>query len=246
MDRISQLPNSIMHQILFRLPAQDAVRMSFLSTTWKSLWNSLPVSEFNFCMESEDGLDQKRKRSEEESVTSVDESLRVLHEHEDQKRIVHFRLTGTLHKKEQASDIDRWIKLVIKHYFQVLELHINILFNYIDKLIPRYSFPPASSDLGSLVVLRLSSCDISKEALMQEGMRLSCLKELSLSLVDLNGLTNELLSRNLKDLQLCGFSKLKNVDLDTTTRVHSYKIEASNLQTLRLLLSYMEMLPVGP
>ncbi|CAL8131647.1 unnamed protein product [Prunus armeniaca] len=175
-------------------------------------------------MESEDGLDQKRKRSEKDS----------------------FRLTGTLHKKEQASDIDRWIKLVIKHYVQVLELHINILFNYIDELIPRYSFPPASSDLGSLVVLRLSSCDISKEALMQEGMRLSCLKELSLSLVDLNGLTNELLSRNLKDLQLCGFSKLKNVDLDTTTRVHSYKIEASNLQTLRLLLSYMEMLPIGP
>lgn len=67
-----------------------------------------------------------------------------------------------------------------------------------------------------------------------------------MSLVDLNGLTNELLSRcpsienlkfraciNIKDVQLCGFSKLKNVDLDTTTRVHSYKIEASNLQTLR-------------
>ncbi|CAB4272453.1 unnamed protein product [Prunus armeniaca] len=138
MDRISQLPNSIMHQILFRLPAQDAVRMSFLSTTWKSLWNSLPVSEFNFCMESEDGLDQKRKRSEEESVTSVDESLRVLHEHEDQKRT----------KPKRSSAL--WI------------------------------------------------------------------------------------------------SKLKNVDLDTTTRVHSYKIEASNLQTLRLLLSYMEMLPIGP
>lgn len=131
MDRISQLPKSIMDQILFRLPAQDAVRMSFLSTTWKSLWNSLPVSEFNCYMESEDGLDRKsrkRKRSEEESVTSVDESLRVLHEHEDQKRIVHFRLTRRLHKKEQASDIDRWIKLVIKHYVQVLELHINILY----------------------------------------------------------------------------------------------------------------------
>ncbi|PQM37361.1 putative FBD-associated F-box protein [Prunus yedoensis var. nudiflora] len=252
MDRISQLPESIMQQILFRLPAQDAVRMSFLSTTWKSLWNSLPVSEFNFYMESEDGLHLKRKRSEEESVTSVDESLRVLHQHEDQKRIINFRLRGTLHKKEQASDIDRWIKLVIKHYVQVLELDINKLFNSIDKLIPRYSFPPASSDLGSLVVLRLNSyCDISKEALKQEGMRFSCLKELSLSNVDLNGLTNELLSRcpsienlnfklckNLKDLRLCGFSKLKNVYL-ATIRAHSYKIEASNLQTLR----YYNFLP---
>ncbi|ONI15673.1 hypothetical protein PRUPE_3G054600 [Prunus persica] len=203
-------------------------------------------SEFNFCMKSEDGLDRKRKS--EESVTSVDDQKRIV-----QKRIVHLRLTGTLNKKEQASDIDRWIKLVIKHYVQVLELHINILFNYIDKLSPRYSFPPASSDLGSLVVLRLSSCDISKEALKQEGMRFSCLKELSLSLVDLNGLTNELLSRcpsienlkfracrNLKDLQLCGFSKLKNVDLDTTTRVHSYKIEASNLQTLPINCSNLK------
>ncbi|PQP92359.1 putative FBD-associated F-box protein [Prunus yedoensis var. nudiflora] len=245
MDRISQLPESIMQQILFRLPAQDAVRMSFLSTTWKSLWNSLPVSEFNFYMESEDGLDRKRKRSEEESVTSEDESLRVLHQHEDQKRIVHFRLRGTLHKKEQASEIDRWIKLLIKHYVQVLELYMS------NKLIPGYSFPPASSDLGSLVVLRLSSCDISKEALKQEGMRFSCLKQLSLSYADLNGLTNELLSRcpsienltlylceNLKDLQLCGFSKLKNVYL-VTIRVYSYKIEASNLQTLR----YYNFLP---
>ncbi|XP_021829656.1 probable disease resistance protein At5g63020 [Prunus avium] len=193
-------------------------------------------------MVDEDGQGRKRKRSAEESVTSVDESLRVLHEHEDQKRIVRFTLlAGKLHKKKQISDIDRWIKLVIRHYVEVLEL----MFKCSNKLIPRYSFPPASSDLGSLVVLRLHYCDISKEALKQEGMRFSCLKELSLLESDLHGLTNELLSRcpsietlkfnfckNLKDLQLCGFSKLKTVEL-LFTRVYRYKIEASSLQTLR-------------
>ncbi|KAL6144599.1 hypothetical protein ACLB2K_055290 [Fragaria x ananassa] len=86
MDRISQLPELVMEQILFRyLPASDAIRMSFASRTWQRLWQTIPVTEnFDFDMTRDDQEDQPM----EEFVTSVDDSFRVLHEHEVRKYII--------------------------------------------------------------------------------------------------------------------------------------------------------------
>ncbi|PPS09564.1 hypothetical protein GOBAR_AA11074 [Gossypium barbadense] len=48
-DRISELPDDVLMGILSFLPPEEAVlKTSFLSHRWKQLWESLPVSGFNF------------------------------------------------------------------------------------------------------------------------------------------------------------------------------------------------------
>ncbi|ONI15674.1 hypothetical protein PRUPE_3G054700 [Prunus persica] len=197
LNRISDLPDSIKQKILCRLPAyEDAVRMSFVSKTWQTLWSSLPAYHFDFNSDTgqpisyyyQAGRYPKRKRS---AATALDESLLMLREYDDdQKKVInYFRLRGRVPLQSQAWNVDRWIKLVTKHF--VKELHLR--FSYVAG-VPRYRFPPASFDVGSLVVLSLSHC-VLDQALVQEGRRFCCLNELSFSYVDLNGLVTDLLSR---------------------------------------------------
>lgn len=47
-DRISKLPDAILHHILSKIDFEQAVQTSILSRRWKNLWSSLPDLDFNF------------------------------------------------------------------------------------------------------------------------------------------------------------------------------------------------------
>jgi hypothetical protein len=56
-DRISQLPEHIIHHILSLLSTPEVVRLSVLSKTWHRVFNSFPISEFSsssFLVENSD------------------------------------------------------------------------------------------------------------------------------------------------------------------------------------------------
>lgn len=233
-----------MEQILFGcLPASDSVRMSFVSRTWQSLWNSLPVSSnFKFDMSHMTTPACRihgKENSIEEFVTWVDNSLRILHEHKVGKHIIpSFYLSGTFSDEVQSSHVDRWMKLVTKNYVKTLVFD--------NDGIPWYKFPPAAFDAGSLVELSLEKCILKKD-LIQEDTRFCCLKVLELNNVDLNGLViGDLLSRcpslenlglsgckNIEYLELVDFPKLRKVDLGLLeSEAYEYKIESASLQAL--------------
>ena len=46
MDKISNLPDFILHRILSFLPREDAVRTCVLSKRWGSVWDCFPIFEF--------------------------------------------------------------------------------------------------------------------------------------------------------------------------------------------------------
>ncbi|CAD6249880.1 unnamed protein product [Miscanthus lutarioriparius] len=45
-DRISDLPEGVLHHILSLLPAQDAVRTCVLAQSWRNHWRSAPAVRF--------------------------------------------------------------------------------------------------------------------------------------------------------------------------------------------------------
>ena len=45
-DRISDLPDAVLHQILFLLPIKCVAQMSILSKRWKFLWSTFPDLDF--------------------------------------------------------------------------------------------------------------------------------------------------------------------------------------------------------
>lgn len=46
MDRISNLPDFILHEILSFLPRKDAAITCVLSKRWNFIWDSFPIFEF--------------------------------------------------------------------------------------------------------------------------------------------------------------------------------------------------------
>ncbi|KAK7255545.1 hypothetical protein RIF29_28958 [Crotalaria pallida] len=67
MDWISHLPQSILHDILSRLPEEDAARTSLLSKAWHDTWSTFPLLVFNesrFEMaEVPDGADMQLRKA---------------------------------------------------------------------------------------------------------------------------------------------------------------------------------------
>ncbi|XP_075665365.1 putative F-box/FBD/LRR-repeat protein At5g56810 [Castanea sativa] len=113
LDRISQLPEHIIHHILFLMPHKDAARTTVLSKSWKQVWNSLPRYDFKFCDGTYyDNSPAHFEKKIEKFVRSVDEDLLPLHEHRTTIQIVQqFRLRMTLCHHKYASCIDNWIEL---------------------------------------------------------------------------------------------------------------------------------------
>nr|XP_004305258.2 PREDICTED: uncharacterized protein LOC101307613 [Fragaria vesca subsp. vesca] len=163
-------------------------------------------------------------------------------EHEGQKRIVHFSLGEPVAEKMTHSDVDGWMKMVTQYY--VTELKLYMPHNYMN-----YNFPPASFDVGSLVVLSLKDC-ILDPALIQKDTIFCRLESLSLWYVNLNGLAGELFSRcplleslylthceNILHVELCDVPNLKNIvvveQIHNDARVpQTFNIQAPNLESL--------------
>ncbi|KAL6140810.1 hypothetical protein ACLB2K_059103 [Fragaria x ananassa] len=145
------------------------------------------------------------------------------------------------------SDVDGWMKMVTQYYVTELKLYkLYIPHNYMN-----YNFPPASFDVGSLVVLSLKDFNLDP-ALIQNDTIFCRLKSLSLWYVNLNGLVGELFSRcplleslyltlceNILHVELCDVPNLKNIVVVEHEQIHNdarvpqtFKIQAPNLEYL--------------
>ncbi|KAK2644659.1 hypothetical protein Ddye_019854 [Dipteronia dyeriana] len=115
-DRISELPDCIIHHIMSYLSQEKVAQMSVLSRRWNYLQISLPILVFNRWRK-----ETCRERSEE-FIRYVDAS--ILRFCELEVPLQKFRLCMTLYEVEGATSLlDKWIELgVAREYLKKLLL----------------------------------------------------------------------------------------------------------------------------
>ncbi|KAL7149582.1 hypothetical protein ABFS83_05G050900 [Erythranthe nasuta] len=123
MDRISELPEDILHRILYFLSQEDAVRTSVLSKSWRYIWRTRPNLDF-----SDNTKYYKGGKKKQEFLSVVNTTLQG---YCDQRLCVdEFRLrisSGDYSDHEFVSLLDKWIPLLTATTMGVKEFQLSIL-----------------------------------------------------------------------------------------------------------------------
>ncbi|KAJ4730908.1 F-box family protein [Rhynchospora pubera] len=180
-DRISELDNSVLTQILSYQTTKEAARSQALSKRWKNVWVSVPVLDFDFAdYWSEDMLDIQ------EHATFIDSSYEC---HENFVRIVDDALASRqgqqvdrfrLVWKYQVKNFDhlghpvrRWILLILEKRPRVLSI-------YVQPSVCQVNVPDQAFTCPSLEELKLHVDNRYPEVLRPAAVNLPNLKVLNL------------------------------------------------------------------
>ncbi|OVA07777.1 F-box domain [Macleaya cordata] len=145
-DKISELPDALLHHILSFLPTKSAVRTSILSKRWKYLWTSIPVLDFRKWRSGSSYVrkDERRLLETKKFSNFVDRMLSL----PDIAINIHkFYLNCDKRDFFDASQVTTWISTVVTR--KVEELILFIDFQHSSLL------PPCFFTCESLTMLEL-------------------------------------------------------------------------------------------
>ncbi|PON54597.1 F-box domain containing protein [Trema orientale] len=165
MDRISELPDHLIHHILSFIPTIDVVRMSILSRRWRQVWYSVP--DLHFC--DYDHIDRFHFHSQPKKAfyKFVDNCLKY---RERSARYIADSFITKL-RIEYYGDkpaLDNWSTLTIWRNIKELDIFTEPQ----DFFVVYYCLPEAVLNARSLTVLKLDyltfdgSCSISLPSLI--------------------------------------------------------------------------------
>ncbi|PIN05721.1 hypothetical protein CDL12_21750 [Handroanthus impetiginosus] len=247
-DRLSMLPEPILHHILSYLPTKDATKTSVLSKTFNSAWKSSPVLDFNqysFQKYSrKNAKTQRRSSTVQDFCNYVDRTI----SNRDlvQTGISKFQVVVNFNSRNITSyhkNLDRWLNYAMDNNVQELILAHHLSSRAKDHQWGRYvlpespfrakslenldlfgcQFPPNNGNIGlvSLKKLKLSRVYIDQETLQNILSTCCHLEELEINLCE-----------GFEAIKVSGLS-LKKVDLYLARdRVQNVVISAPNLEFL--------------
>ena len=241
MDRISELPEVVVQQILSFLPTKQVVQSTLLSTTWKHVWSTFPILRF-------DDTYLKLWSSESNKKRKHDFVENTLRSHRRKRlRINSFTLNVPCWVEDKSmSCVDSWIGFVVE--CDVQELILEFRWSYYKNDYHRFRLPHTLLVAKSLTVLTLCRCNL--EATCGYGdTNLPSLKKLSLTMV----YANDQIIQNLVDgcplieymrFSCCpgittiklsaGVSKLMAIEVACFDDLQRLNFEASNLHSLSI------------
>ncbi|PRQ43936.1 putative F-box domain, leucine-rich repeat domain, L domain-containing protein [Rosa chinensis] len=190
LDKLSNLPTGVTHQILSYLPIKQAVRTSILSSDWRYKWAQLPCLVF----------DDRTHRSGYPIAKVVDHVL-LLHS----GRIDTFKLSTFNYPA--ARDIDKWISHLSRSNVKVFVLKVW-------ELLPRYNVFSCFFSFKDLTHLELCNC-LLKPPTTFKGFRM--LKSLHLQEVIVSGhVLGKLIAccPQLERIILCDLKGITDVTID--------------------------------
>ncbi|KAI4376026.1 hypothetical protein MLD38_013826 [Melastoma candidum] len=247
MDRISQLPEPLIHTILSLLPTPDAVRTRVLSRSWLSVCDSFPFWDFKFelcgdagvrCLDVawdtyfpgpprvSRGSEMKHLEGcEDARMGFLDFVLRSLQR--DETCIPRVELTVS-YSSRICPSLNLFLDLVLDRQVRDLTL------SFIQPLsfLRQFNMPVSKFASSSLTVLVLQTCQID-EFVVENGFRNHTLRRLSLSQVTV--------SKEVLRLLFDCFQFLEDVRIDCTPL---YPQSISGLPELKVL--QLDFFDLGP
>ncbi|TVU14281.1 hypothetical protein EJB05_37741 [Eragrostis curvula] len=123
-DRLSALPDCLLHAVLSFLPGPQVVRTCVLSRRWRDLWRTAPcinidTGEFGITYGST-GSELTQQWSKFEDFTT---NLLLFR---SAVSLDMFRLNSRVFTGHCLRDVDRWVRRGIKYYPQVLEVLVTV------------------------------------------------------------------------------------------------------------------------
>ncbi|KAI7734679.1 hypothetical protein M8C21_009097, partial [Ambrosia artemisiifolia] len=246
MDRISQLPESVVHHILsfLKTPAH-LVRMSVLSKTWFHLTASFPILDFSI----------GDFRSRESFFKYVEYTIsRFCHHNIPAQKL---RLIKFLGEPADLDIVDRCLKRLLRNGVKKLVIYLH---NFSDDQVsgsdsdspsasdmPRYRLPNTLLSVSVLTSLTVFGCELPS-SLMLDAPSFKSLIKLKLDNVYLNDevITYLVAScpllrvfkirgcHGFKRFSVHGHQHLREVDISFDTPVERIDIEAPNLSELTI------------
>ncbi|CAI9106997.1 OLC1v1006258C1 [Oldenlandia corymbosa var. corymbosa] len=156
-DRISNLPESIICHILSFLPTETVFATSFLSKSWRHHWTK--VTDFHFdnrFWHSGRRASSNVRGYDVQKMNFVDFVHMILQNHSDEVSINRFRLRTVDLLPLRSTSLHTWVNTAISRNVRVLDLEIffeNVEYN---SAATKFQLPDALYTCGTLEVLRLS------------------------------------------------------------------------------------------
>lgn len=119
-DRLSALPDELIHAILSFLPAPLVVQTSLLSRRWRRLWRSTPLIKID---QRDFGISSMvRANTLEERWTKFEDfATNLLLFHDSSSALGEFRLRCRVYNSRH---VDRWIRRGIEYFPSVLQIEL--------------------------------------------------------------------------------------------------------------------------
>ncbi|XP_074282025.1 putative FBD-associated F-box protein At1g05080 isoform X1 [Silene latifolia] len=174
-DRISELPEFILHIILSRLDTKEVCRASVLSKRWYGAWSSVPVLDFQlrYFQKYGDDLYNCDDNTLERYVGFIDKTMQRYSMQKYRITKMHLMLPKIDEKLESL--IDKWIMIAVQN--QIQDFGISVVGGY------NYSLPEILFCAKSLKVLK---CECVKLP-YYETMELVSLEYLTIYLDTVDG-----------------------------------------------------------
>ncbi|KAL7136911.1 hypothetical protein ABFS83_10G061600 [Erythranthe nasuta] len=216
-DRISQLSDGILVDIISLLPLKEAGRTSILSPRWKNLWKRTPSLDFD---------SQNAYRPNPKKLLNWVDSVIKSHKSPTLKD---FRICFPLDRSSDDS-ITRWLEFAFSRQVEMLELNFErypfCYYWYEYYRFPKELFAPSNTlfDFSSLKGLGFKCVNMRGGAI--ELLLLNC------------PLLEQLILRwpgRISKIEVCGSSLvLKHLEIVNCTDLESLKISAPRLASLRV------------
>ncbi|KAM7272772.1 hypothetical protein ACFE04_027435 [Oxalis oulophora] len=262
LDRISKLPESILHHFQSFLTYKNIVQLSVLSKTWKQVSIYQPNLTFDYhffrfdsCVIVDDQNVRVRcpNRTQEkfrQSCVFIDQILSSFRE--QGLNINKFELDMFIYDLDWSSYIDQWIQQAINPNVRELTLWFRW-----DPYTPQYIYtlPVYILLAKSLVTLKLKRCKLPPVQDRYFKTKLHSLKKLSLHDIELSDHLPQDIFTNVEDLTLrycTGMSslrisdpvKLKKLDVNQNYNLENVYIDASSLVEVKIMGEILKVVDI--